>query len=275
MSLILDPAGQASSPEGARDMRLPSRLTSHRVSMATSMLAMLSQRASYPARSGGSCGAEQLRRLAKARLELRVQLFTSRGFAVLDVDDGGSTGYGRADRERLTGQWGVVDVDDCLQAARQLVTSGQVDPDRIAIVGASAGGYTALRALATSDLFATAVSYHGIADLETFRMQAPKYRAPQLDRLIGPYPDAAEVYRARSPLQQAGLLRRPVLGLHAAEDPVVPAMQAEAMARALQRRGVPHRLLVFPAQGHGCRGEATIRQALEAARAFYQEMPGR
>ena len=208
---------------------------------------------------------------AKDRLDLRVQFFTSRGFAVLDVNYRGSTGYGRAYRERLTGQWGVLDVQDCVRAARRLIASGDADPDRIVIAGASAGGYTALQALATPDLFSAGVSYYGIADLEDFRRRAPRFQAHQLDRLIGPYPQAIETYRARSPMQHADTMIRPVLLVHGAKDPVVPVAQAKAMARALQQRRVPHRLVVFPDEGHGLRDQTAIRTALEAELAFYRE----
>jgi dipeptidyl aminopeptidase/acylaminoacyl peptidase len=137
---------------------------------------------------------------AKARLDLRTQFFTSRGFAVVDVNYAGSTGYGHGYRERLTGQWGVLDVADCLEAARFLIQAGEVDGRRLVISGESAGGFTALCALASEELFAAGASRYGIADLETFRRQAPKFQAHELDRLVGPYPEAVATYRARSPL---------------------------------------------------------------------------
>ena len=209
---------------------------------------------------------------AKARLEPRVQFFTSRGFAVADVNYAGSTGYGRVYRERLTGRWGVADVVDCIQAAHHLIALGEVDPSRIVIAGASAGGFTALCALATHDLLAGGTSYFGIADLETFRQRAPKFQAHQLDRLVGPYPQAADLYRARSPLHLADQIRRPVILLQGLDDPVVAPAQAETMVEALERNHVPHRYRTFPDEAHGFHRADTIQQALEEELAFYQHM---
>jgi dipeptidyl aminopeptidase/acylaminoacyl peptidase len=206
---------------------------------------------------------------AKARLDLRIQFFTSRGFAVVEVNYAGSTGYGRGYRERLTGQWGVADVADCLDAARSLIQAGEVDGRRLVISGESAGGFTALCALASEELFAVGASRFGIADLETFRRQAPKFQAHELDRLVGPYPEAAATYRARSPLHAVDRIARPVLLVHGLEDTVVPPMQAQVMAEALARRGVPHILLTFPGEGHGFRRPESIRRALEAELSFY------
>src|SRR5512133_3836639 len=206
---------------------------------------------------------------AKARLDLRTQFFTSRGFAVVDVNYAGSTGYGRAYRERLTGQWGVLDVADCLDAARFLIQAGEVDGRRLVISGESAGGFTALCALASDDFFAGGVSRFGIADLETFRQQAPKFQAHELDRLVVPYPEAAATYRVRSPLHALDRITRPVLLVHGLEDTVVPPMQAQVMAEALDRRGVRHVLLAFPGEGHGLRRPESIRRAIEAELSFY------
>ena len=211
---------------------------------------------------------------AKARLDLRIQFFTSRGFAVVDVNYAGSTGYGRGYRERLTGQWGVLDVADCLDAARSLVQAGEVDGRRLVISGESAGGFTALCALASEELFAVGASRFGIADLETFRQQAPKFQAHELDRLVGPYPEAAATYRARSPLHAVDRIARPVLLVHGLEDTVVPPSQAQAMAEALERRGVRHVLLTFPGEGHGFRRPESIRRALEVELSFYVEALG-
>jgi dipeptidyl aminopeptidase/acylaminoacyl peptidase len=211
---------------------------------------------------------------AKARLDLRSQFFTSRGFAVVDVNYAGSTGYGRAYRERLTGQWGVLDVADSMDAARFLVEAGEVDERRLVISGESAGGFTALCALASEELFAVGTSRFGIADLETFRQQAPKFQAHELDRLVGPYPEAAATYRARSPLHTVDRIARPVLLVHGLEDTVVPPSQAQVMAEALERRGVRHVLLAFPGEGHGFRRPESIRRALEAELSFYVEALG-
>jgi dienelactone hydrolase len=211
---------------------------------------------------------------AKARLDLRTQFFTSRGFAVVDVNYAGSTGYGRGYRERLTGQWGVLDVADCLDAAHFLVQAGEVDGRRLVISGPSAGGFTALCALALEKFFAAGGSRFGIADLETFRQQAPKFQAHELDRLVGPYPEALATYRARSPLHAVDRIARPVLLVHGLEDTVVPPSQAQVMAEALERKGVRHLLLAFPSEGHGFRRPESIRRALEAELSFYLEALG-
>jgi dipeptidyl aminopeptidase/acylaminoacyl peptidase len=206
---------------------------------------------------------------AKARLDLRTQFFTSRGFAVVDVNYAGSTGYGRGYRERLTGQWGVMDVADCLDAARFLIQAGEVDGRRLVISGESAGGFTALCGLASEEFFAAGASRFGIADLETFRQQAPMFQAHELDRLVGPYPEAAATYRARSPLHAVDRIARPVLLVHGLEDTVVPPIQARVMAEALERRGVQHVLVAFPGEGHGFRRPESIRRALEVELSFY------
>jgi dipeptidyl aminopeptidase/acylaminoacyl peptidase len=206
---------------------------------------------------------------AKARLDLRTQFFTSRGFAVVDVNYAGSTGYGRGYRERLTGQWGLADVSDCLDAARSLVEAGEVDGRRLVISGESAGGFTALCALASAEFFAGGASWFGIADLETFRQQAPKFQAHELDRLVGPYPEAAATYRARSPLHMVDRIARPVLLVHGLEDTVVPPSQAQAMAEALERRGVQHVLVAVPGEGHGFRRPDSIRRGIEVELSFY------
>jgi dipeptidyl aminopeptidase/acylaminoacyl peptidase len=205
-----------------------------------------------------------------SRLEWRTQFFTSRGFALVWVNYAGSSGYGRGYRERLTGQWGILDVADCIAAAHHLSAAGKVDPDRLLIAGASAGGYTALCALAFHDVFAAGTSYFGITDLETFRQQAPRFQAHQLDRLVGPYSQAADTYRARSPLHAAGNITRPLLLVHGLSDRVVPATQAEAIAIALRKRDIPHTYLRFAREGHGLVASTSIRQALEAELDFYQ-----
>jgi dipeptidyl aminopeptidase/acylaminoacyl peptidase len=211
---------------------------------------------------------------AKARLDLRIQFFTSRGFAVVDVNYAGSTGYGRGYRERLTGLWGVPDVSDCLDAARSLVEAGEVDERRLVISGESAGGFTALCGLASEELFAGGASWFGIADLETFRQQAPKFQAHELDRLVGPYPEAAATYRARSPVHLVDRIVRPVLLVHGLEDTVVPPMQAQVMAEALERRGVRHVLVTVPGEGHGFRRPVSIRRRVEVELSFYLEALG-
>lgn len=206
---------------------------------------------------------------AQDGFSFKVQWWTSRGFAVLDVNYGGSTGFGRSWRNRLKGQWGIVDVADCVAACRHMVATGRVDPKRIAIRGSSAGGMTVLLALAASDLFAAGVSLYGVTDLRALAQETHKFEARYLDGLVGPWPEAEDVYVARSPLSVASRIRAPVLLLQGEEDKVVPPSQAHAMAEALRAAGTPCTLQEFPGEGHGFRKEATIRQALEMELAFY------
>lgn len=211
---------------------------------------------------------------AVPELDLRIQYFTSRGFAYADVNYGGSTGYGRAYRERLDGRWGIVDVVDCVNAARFLVERGEADPERLIITGGSAGGWTALCALTFHDVFTCARSSYGVSDLEPFTTITHKFEFRYIDRLVGPWPEAAEVWRARSPVRQARRIRRPVLVLQGAEDAVVPPSQSEAIVAALRENGVPHAFLVFEGEQHGWRKAETIRRALEVELVFYGEVLG-
>jgi dipeptidyl aminopeptidase/acylaminoacyl peptidase len=204
-----------------------------------------------------------------ARLDLRIQFFTSRGFGVVEVNYAGSTGYGRAYRERLTGQWGVLDVADRLDAARSLIQAGEVDGRLLVISGASAGGFTALGALAFDDLFAAGTSAYGIADLETFREQAPKFQAHELDRLVGTYPQAVVTYRARSPVHSVQRFTSPVLLVQGLDDTIVPPSQTQLMAKALMSTGIPHGYLAFEGEGHGFRRPSSIKRALEAEHSHY------
>jgi dipeptidyl aminopeptidase/acylaminoacyl peptidase len=206
---------------------------------------------------------------AKPRLDLRTQFFTSRGFAVAHVNYRGSTGYGRAYRNSLNRQWGIADVADCINAAQFLAHAGRADGRRAVIVGSSAGGFTALCALAHPGSFAAAGSYYGIADLETFAREAPKFQSHYLDQLVGPYPEAAAEYRARSPLHFADRLAGPVILVGGCADRIVPAAQMEAMVKELQRAGVNHVWLAFEGEGHGLRLPDNIREALERELRFY------
>jgi dipeptidyl aminopeptidase/acylaminoacyl peptidase len=208
------------------------------------------------------------------QLSLSVQYFTSRGFAVVDVDYGGSTGYGRAYRQRLRGQWGIVDTQDCINAARHLADQGLADPKRLAIRGGSAGGYTTLCALTFHDTFAAGASYFGVADVETLARDTHKFESRYLDGLIGPYPQAAELYRRRSPIHHTDLLSCPVILLQGREDAVVPPAQAEQMAGALDAKGIPHAYLAFEGEQHGFRRAPNIRRALEAELYFYGRILG-
>jgi dipeptidyl aminopeptidase/acylaminoacyl peptidase len=208
------------------------------------------------------------------KLALWVQYFTSRGFAVVDVDYGGSTGYGRAYRQRLDGNWGVVDTLDCINAALHLAARGEVDRARLLIRGGSAGGYTTLCALTFHDAFAAGASYYGVADVEALVRDTHKFESRYLDRLIGPYPEAVELFRQRSPIWHTDQLSRPVILLQGLEDTVVPPSQAEQMARVLERKGIPYAYLAFEGEQHGFRQAGSIRRALEAELYFYSRVFG-
>jgi dipeptidyl aminopeptidase/acylaminoacyl peptidase len=207
-------------------------------------------------------------------LSMGYQFFTSRGFAVVDVDYGGSSGYGRAYRRQLDGQWGVVDVDDCVAAARHLADRGEVDPRRLVIRGESAGGWTTLCALTFRDDFAAGASHYGVADAEALARDTHKFESRYLDRLIGPWPDAAELYRQRSPIHFTDRLSCPVILLQGLEDEVVPPAQAEAMAAALDAKGIPYAYVAFPGEQHGFRQAGTIRRAIEAELYFFGRVFG-
>jgi dipeptidyl aminopeptidase/acylaminoacyl peptidase len=212
---------------------------------------------------GGPTGA------ATATLSWGVQYWTSRGFAVFDVNYGGSSGYGRAYRERLRGKWGVVDVEDCVNGARFLAAAGRVDGKRMAIRGSSAGGYTTLCALTFGDAFAAGASYYGISDLEALARDTHKFESRYLEGLAGPYPEARALYRERSPVNFTERLSAPMALFQGAEDAVVPPQQAEAMAAALAKKGVPCLYLLFNGEQHGFRRAETLKRALDAELHFY------
>lgn len=194
--------------------------------------------------------------------------WTSRGIGVLDVNYGGSTGYGRAYRERLNGQWGVADVDDVIAAARGLADAGLADPARIAIKGGSAGGWTVLCALVRGGAFSAGISRYGVADLRMLASDTHDFERFYLNGLVGPLPEAEHVYIQRSPLSHAERITVPVLLLQGADDQVVPPSQSEAIRDALAARGVPHEYLLFAGEGHGFRRAETIVTALEAELRF-------
>ncbi|MDH3308205.1 MAG: prolyl oligopeptidase family serine peptidase, partial [Acidimicrobiia bacterium] len=202
-------------------------------------------------------------------LRLSIQYWTSRGFALVDVNYRGSTGYGRAYREALKGQWGIVDTEDCIAAAEYLASRGVVDRDRMAIRGGSAGGYTTLCALTFHDVFATGASYYGVADCESLATDTHKFESRYLDGLIGPYPEAVDVYRQRSPVRHTDRLSRPMIILQGLDDRVVPPDQAEQMVSALDEKGIAYTYLAFEGEGHGFRGADTIERAAEAELSFY------
>ncbi|WCO66358.1 prolyl oligopeptidase family serine peptidase [Iamia majanohamensis] len=211
---------------------------------------------------------------ARPVLELSRQFWTSRGVAVVDVDYGGSTGHGRPYRRLLDGAWGIVDVEDCVAAARHLAAEGVVDEARVAIRGGSAGGFTTLAALCTSDAFAVGTSLYGVTDLGALATDTHKFESRYLDGLVGPWPGASDVYAARSPLNLLDGLSTPVLVLQGADDAVVPPSQAEAVVAAAAERGLDHEYLLFEGEGHGFRQAATIVAALRAELAFYGRILG-
>ena len=202
------------------------------------------------------------------------QLFTSRGFAALDVDYGGSTGYGKAYRKRLEGQWGVVDLEDCENGAKWLVEQGLVDGDKVAIRGGSASGYTTLCAVTFSTEFKAGASYFGIADLETFRSETHKFESRYDQTLIGPWPEAKQLYHDRSPINFVDRIACPVLILQGAEDRVVPPSQAEEIVDALWEKHLPHAYLLFPGEDHGFRAAENIIRSFEAELSFYGQIFG-
>jgi dipeptidyl aminopeptidase/acylaminoacyl peptidase len=207
-------------------------------------------------------------------LKLGIQYWTSRGFAVVDVNYGGSTGYGRAYRERLNGNWGIVDVHDCIDAARYLAARGDVDPKRMAIRGGSAGGFTTLCALVFQSVFAAGASHYGVADLTALATDTHKFESRYLDRLVGPYPQDEAIYRQRSPIHFADQLSCPVIMFQGSEDKVVPPNQAETFVAALSARKLPYAYVVFPNEGHGFRQGPNIQRAAEAELYFYSKVFG-
>jgi dipeptidyl aminopeptidase/acylaminoacyl peptidase len=206
---------------------------------------------------------------AGSALSLGIQYWTSRGFAVLDVNYGGSSGYGREYRRRLEGQWGVVDVDDCANGARYLVQRGLVDGDRLMISGGSAGGYTTLCALTFRDVFRAGASHFGIGDLETFVDDTHKFESRYLDRLVGPFPERRDLYHERSAINFTDRLSCPVILLQGLEDKIVPPNQAEMMVAALLKKGLPVAYVAFEGEQHGFRKAENIARALEAELYFY------
>jgi dipeptidyl aminopeptidase/acylaminoacyl peptidase len=204
----------------------------------------------------------------------RIQYWTSRGVAVLDVDYRGSTGYGRAYREGLRGRWGIVDVDDCVSGARYLAEQGEVDPDRVAISGGSAGGYTTLCALTFRDVFSAGASHYGVGDLEALAKNTHKFESRYLDGLIGPYPARRDLYRERSPIHFTCQLKCPLILFQGSEDRVVPPEQARAMYDAVNGKGLPVAYLEFAGELHGFQRAENIKRALDAELYFYSVVFG-
>jgi dipeptidyl aminopeptidase/acylaminoacyl peptidase len=206
---------------------------------------------------------------ATGTFNLGIQFWTSRGFAVLDVNYGGSTGYGRAYRDLLKGNWGVVDVQDCEYGARYLIDKGYVDPQKIAITGGSAGGYTTLAALTFGSQFTVGASYYGVSDPVLLAKETHKFESKYLDQLIGPYPERSDLYEERSPLAQVSLLKRPVIFFQGLQDKVVPPDQAEVLYLALKDRDIDTKLVLYPEEKHGFKKAENIIDSLNQELAFY------
>jgi dipeptidyl aminopeptidase/acylaminoacyl peptidase len=211
---------------------------------------------------------------AVTNLNLNVQYWTSRGFAVLDVNYGGSTGYGRAYRERLNGTWGIVDVDDCVNGARHLIERGLADPERCVIEGGSAGGYTTLAALTFRKQFKAGASHYGVSDLGALVRDTHKFESRYLDGLVAPYPEREDVYRERSPINFTEKLSCPVIFFQGLEDKVVPPNQAEMMVEALRKKGLPVAYVPFAGEQHGFRRAENIKRALDGELYFYSRVFG-
>lgn len=207
-------------------------------------------------------------------LNLEIQFWTSRGIAYLDVNYGGSTGFGREYRERLKGNWGIVDIDDCVNGALYLAKKGEVDPDKMAIKGGSAGGYTTLAALTFKDVFKAGASYYGVSDLEALANDTHKFEARYLDGLIGPYPEQKERYVQYSPIHHVEKLSCPVILLQGSEDKVVPPAQAEMMFDALNKKKIPVAYILFEGEQHGFRVAENIKKSLDAELYFYSKIFG-
>jgi dipeptidyl aminopeptidase/acylaminoacyl peptidase len=207
-------------------------------------------------------------------LSLSRQYWTSRGFAILDVNYGGSTGYGRVYRERLAGQWGVVDVDDCINGARWLVEQGRVDGERLIIRGGSAGGYTTLRAITAHRVFKAAASYYGISDAEALAQETHKFESRYNDKLIAPYPAGRDLYVERSPIYFADQCSAALILFQGLDDKVVPPAQSEAMFIAARNKELPVAYVAFEGEGHGFRQAANIKQAMENELYFYGRVFG-
>ena len=217
---------------------------------------------------GGPTGA------ARTSLHLGLRYWTSRGIAVVDVDYRGSTGYGRAYRRALDGGWGVTDVADCVAAARHLAACGEADADRLAIIGASAGGYAVLQALIDYDVFAAGLIRYGVTDLEALARDTHKFEKHYMDRLVGPYPAERDLYVARSPIHRVDRISCPMLVLQGDSDPVVPPEQAEVLVAALEANGLPYAYLLFEGEAHGFRGSDAIVAAASAELSFLGQIFG-
>jgi dipeptidyl aminopeptidase/acylaminoacyl peptidase len=209
---------------------------------------------------------------ASTALSLSIQYWTSRGFAVLDVNYGGSTGYGRQYRERLNKKWGIVDVDDCANGARFLANRGEVDPNRLVITGGSAGGYTTLCALTFRRTFKAGASHFGVSDAEALARDTHKYESQYLTGLLGPYPERRDIYYERSPINFPERLSCPVIFFQGLEDKVVPPDQAEKMVEAMRAKRIPVAYVAFAGEQHGFRQASNIKRALDGELYFYSRI---
>ena len=208
----------------------------------------------------------------RSSLNLKIQFWTSRGFAVVDINYGGSTGFGRQYREALKAQWGIIDVQDCIDCVNFLVDKKLADANKLAIRGGSAGGYTVLCALTFHDVFKAGASYYGIGDLETLATDTHKFESRYLDSLVGPYPECKAEYKARSPIHHLENMRCPVIFFQGLLDKVVPPNQAEAMVKALDQKHIAHAYVTFAEEGHGFRQAPNQRRSLEAELYFYSQV---
>jgi len=208
-------------------------------------------------------------------LQMAVQFWTTRGFAVVDVNYGGSTGFGRNYRERLNGAWGIVDVEDCIAAARWIAEQGRVDRERMCICGGSAGGFTTLAALVRADTpFAAGCNMFGVADLSALARETHKFESRYLDGLVAPYPERQDLYDERSPINHVDQIHRPLLVLQGSEDEVVPPEQSRMIVEALRAKQLPVAYLEFAGEQHGFRAAQNIRTALESELSFYAQVLG-
>jgi dipeptidyl aminopeptidase/acylaminoacyl peptidase len=205
---------------------------------------------------------------------LNIQYWTSRGIAVLDVNYGGSTGFGREYRERLKGHWGIIDVDDCANGAKHLVKQGLVDGNRLMITGGSAGGYTTLCALTFRRTFNAGASHYGVSDAEALAKETHKFESRYLDGLMGPYPEKRDIYVERSPINFADRLSCPVIFFQGLDDKVVPPNQAEMMVEALRAKKIPVAYIPFEGEQHGFRQAKNIKRALDGELYFYSRVFG-
>ncbi len=211
---------------------------------------------------------------ARPSLDLGIRFWTSRGFAVVDVNYGGSTGYGREYRDQLDGHWGIVDVDDAEAAVWYLAAAGRADPERLCIEGGSAGGFTVLACLAFRDTFSAGADQYGVADLEALALDTHKFESRYLDGLVGPYPERKDIYVARSPIHHVEGFDRPLIVLQGLEDQIVPPNQSEMIVEALRSKGVPVAYLAFEGEQHGFRLAPNIVRSLEAQLSFFAQLFG-